>query len=543
MLTHDFARVPDIEIQRSVMDRSRGLKTTFNESYIVPMFLDEVLPGDTYTLKHTIFMRLLTLISPVMDNLWLHTYYFFCPMRILWEHARAFWGEHPEYELTAQTEYSIPQIAWNSGTENTGMHSVKDYFGLPVNLLPGNNNEDQEVNALPFRMYNKIYNRFFRDQNLQDIAVDYVGDTTYTTGSYPLRKACKFHDYFTSCLPYPQKGDPISIPLGDYAPVVGNGVCISFNDSHQNLQMYKATNPSVVLQMSTGQGGGTTGGAVSPETPGTGDHLIGLTTDASLSGMVADLSEAVGAYVNDLRLSVALQRMLEKDARFGTRYKEYVKGHFRVDFNDAQYEPEYLGGDKQRVSINPVTKTAEDTGETQVGDLRATGTLATHGFIFSKSFTEHGYLMGVMVLRGEPQYHQGIHKMWSRQLPEDFYDPSLANIGEQPVLVQEIYNQNNQTLDKAVFGYQEPWAEYRFAQNQLTGYMRPSAPLALDTWTLAEDFNSEPELNSAFIQDNTPVSRVLTITDQAHCKADIKFDVLCARPMPLYSVPGLMDHF
>lgn len=520
VMNHSFSKAPTADIPRSSFDRSHGLKTTLDAGNLVPVFVDEVLPGDTISLNPTLFARVNTLLYPIMDNMFLDVHFFFVPYRQVWDNFRKFCGE--QVDPTDSTDYTVPQINTHGASHDA--HSLGDYFGLPTYV------QGVKCSALPFRAYNHIYNEWYRDQNLIDSAPVYKGDAESVgghSGNYNIRKRGKRHDYFTSALPWTQKGDSVQLPLGTNAPVTiagDNNQHIAVESTHYNDQR-KINISGGDLQISSTQ---------------TGDEVL-----------YADLSQATASTVNELRRAFQIQKLLERDARSGTRYSEIVNAHFGVNFMDVTYRPEYLGGSTSPLQTEAIPQTAGYSGSgpygsypsTVSGDLAAMGTITCNGGGFTKSFTEHGVVMGIASIRADLTYQQGMDRMWSRKTRYDFYWPALAHIGEQAVLNKEIYYSNNDTENEGVFGYQERWAEYRYKPSKITGKMRSNASGSLDAWHLSQEFSSLPELNETFIQENPPVSRVVAVASEPNFHMDCYFNYVCARPMPMYSVPGLIDHF
>lgn len=527
---HRFAMTPRADIPRSAFKIQKALKTTFNAGYLVPIWVDEVLPGDTFNLRATIFTRLSTPLFPIMDNLYLDTFFFFVPNRLLWNNWQRFMGE--QTTPGASTDYTIPQVNIETGGFDIG--TVGDYFGLPTKGQMGAGSRTT-VSALPFRAYNLIWNEWFRDENLQTPVTVSLLDTTdgIPSTTFKLLKRGKRHDYFTSALPWPQKGESIPLPLGTRAPVV--------LDSNITL-------PMIFRQY--GDFNTTVTGAVVGRT-GTGELEVGgLRADLDPRGQLyADLSQATAATINQLRQSFQVQKLLERDARGGTRYTEIVRSHFGVVSPDARLQrPEYLGGGSTPVVVNPITQnsaTGAAGATTPLGTLGAMATGLAHGHGFSTSFVEHGVVIGLACVRADLTYQQGVRKMWDRRTRYDFYFPVFAQLGEQAILNKEIYC-NGGANDNLVFGYQERWAEYRYNPSQLTGLMRSTAAGTLDAWHLAQRFTALPTLAATFIEENPPMDRILAVpkgTDSMDFIADMFFDVKAARPMPMYSVPGMIDHF
>lgn len=547
---HLFSQIPSTQIPRSVFDRSHGYKTTFDSGYLVPFYVDEVLPGDSFKLTATLFARLATPIVPFMDNLYLETFFFFVPNRLVWDNWQKFNGE--QKNPTDSTDFLIPTV---SGT-NVQNQTLWDYFGLPTNV-----NKVLKVNALPFRAYNLIFNEWFRDENLQESLKVPTGDGPDDLTDYNLVRRGKRHDYFTSCLPWPQKGPGVEISIGGSANVSGSLSSwpghISYNltatqgatvtPSTISLALYPET-----FSASTGNSTMATFGQSSFLSNGfdvrTSRGNVEVTaTRGDVSGFgftgKADLSSAVPISINDLRQAFQVQKLYERDARGGTRYTEILRSHFGVVSPDARLQrPEYLGGSSARISINPVQQTSSTNETTPQGNLAAYGVVSDSFHGFSKSFVEHGYVFGFVNVRADLTYQQGLNRMWSRQGRFDFYWPVLAHLGEQAVLNKEIYAQGTADDDK-VFGYQERYAEYRYYPGQITGKFRSTDPQPLDSWHLAQKFSSLPTLSAQFIQDDPPVERVIAVQNEPQFLFDSYIRLKCARPMPVYSVPGLVDHF
>lgn len=553
-----FALNPtNIDIRRSTFDRSHSLKTSFNVGDIVPFFLDEVLPGDTFNVDTSKVVRLQTLLTPVMDNIYLDTYFFFVPNRLTWSHWKQFNGENTESAWIPQTEYEVPQITapadsgWSVGT-------IADYLGVPTGVPA------LSVSALPFRAYALVMNEWFRDENLSDPLVVPVDDATVAgvnTGTFVTDvakgglpyKAAKYHDYFTSCLPSPQKGPDVLIP----SATSGNYPVVAMQQTHdpggfsllgfcggsvvagaQSCNAYSASVPSAVSPVST--------------------YELSVKNDGNIGFDPVNLwalsSSGLGASINQLRMAFQIQKLYEKDARGGSRYIEILKSHFGVTSPDARLQrPEYLGGNRVPININQVVQqSATASGETAQGTVTGMSVTTDTHSDFTKSFTEHGFVIGVMVARYDHTYQQGLERFWSRKDRFDYYWPVFANIGEQAVKNKEIFAQGpgvkdsaGSVVDDQVFGYQEAWADYRYKPSRVTGEMRSQYAQSLDVWHLADDYTALPSLSDSWIrEDKTNVDRVLAVTSSVSNQlfADIYIKNRTTRPMPMYSIPGLIDH-
>ena len=523
VMSHNFSQVPRAEIPRSQFNRSHGYKTTFDSGYIVPVLVEEALPGDTYNVSMTAFARLATPIVPFMDNLVLDTFFFAVPYRLVWDNWQKFNGE--QVDPGDSTDYEIPQMVSTAVTGYT-IGSLHDYFGLPTGKA------GYTHSALFHRAYNLIYNQWFRDQNLQDSVVVDRDDGPDLPADYVLLRRGKRHDYFTSCLPWPQKGTAVSIPLGTSAPVLG--IATRDNAPYTN-------NVTGYLDSS---GVAPTGSNWSENIDNTlaGVRIQGNNT-THVPNIYADLSTATAATINSLREAFQIQKLFERDARGGTRYTEIILSHFGVTSPDARLQrPEYLGGSSAPVNVSPIAQTSSTDATTPQGNLAAMGTLSVRGSGFVKSFTEHCLILGLVSVRADLNYQQGLNRMWSRNTRYDFYWPALSHIGEQAVLNKEIYLQAT-SADESVFGYQERYAEYRYKPSQITGLFRSTAAGTLDVWHLAQNFSSLPALNAAFIVEDPAVDRVIATPTEPHFLFDAYFNMITARPMPTYSVPGLIDHF
>lgn len=530
---HQFSMVPKADIPRSSFRIQKTHKTTFDSGYLVPIYVDEVLPGDTFNLRATIMARLATPIYPIMDNLYLDTFFFFVPNRLVWDNWKRFMGEQDDPD--SSTDYIIPTI--QSPANGYPVNSLQDYMGLPtVGMLQASASITHS--ALPLRAYNLIYNQWFRDQNLQDSLAVPKTDGPDANTLYTLQRRGKRHDYFTSCLPWTQKGPAVSLPLGGTAPIVTQ-VGAAVTGAHPGMVFSNAATGAVPA---AGDLGVAAAGAFNANNAG----FNGGTT-LYINNLVADLTQATASTINQIRQAFQIQKLLERDARGGTRYTEIVRAHFGVLSPDARLQrPEYLGGGSTPVNISEIAQTQRtDADQTPLGTLAAKGTVVAHQHGFTQSFTEHGYVIGLASVRADLTYQQGLRKMWSRSTKYDFYWPVFSHLGEQAVLNKEIYIRGN-AADDDVFGYQERWAEYRYNPSEITGLMKSTAAGTLDGWHLSQRFLALPTLSAGFIVDTPPVDRVVAVGAEANGQqfiADMFFDNRAARPLPMYSVPGLVDHF
>lgn len=541
---HNFSNAPQVYQKRSRFDRSFVRKMTFDEGKLVPFFVDEVLPGDTISLTVRDFCRLSTPVAPFMDNLYLDKFFFFVPNRLVWEHWQNFCFEQEDPDDS--TDYVVPTCRLEGGTAGeNGIGTVWDYFALPTGLT-----NSLDVNALPFRMYYLIWNEWFRDENLQKSVKIDKSDTNavfkqdrvsnqpswifssgeYYVNGFALAPRGKRFDYFTSALPFLQKGPGVELSLS------GN----AFVYDSQGVSIEGLSNPKDIS---------VAGRLMTRETDGNWPHEVYEynSTNQSLFNSnrfsYADLSSVTGVTISSLRTAFQMQKFYERLARGGSRYTEVLTSFFGVVSPDSRLQrPEYLGGSSKMININPVAQTSSTGDVTPQGNLAAYGVSASKYHAFTKSFVEHGYIIGLLEVRADLTYQQGINKMWLRSTVYDWYWPTFAHLSEQAILNAEIYAQGTNE-DKGIFGYQERYAEYRYHPSEICGHFRSTYTKPLDVWHLSQKFDSLPTLSDQFIQDKPPVERVVATKNYPHFLIDIGFKYHTTRAMPMYGTPGLVDHF
>lgn len=538
---HNFAMIPRADIPRSVFKMDHTHKTTFSAGDLVPIYVQEVLPGDTFRVSMTAFARLATPIYPIMDNLHVESFFFFVPNRLLWDNWQKFMGE--QISPGDSIAYTIPTTTSPAG--GFARFSIFDYMGLPCTPNLGANTIT--INSLPFRAYRRIFGEWFRDENLVTQNPYITGDGPDVYTSFLIQKRGKRHDYFTSALPWPQKGTASPLIISGNAAVKTSATDI-VTGAQSPMAMLTTTGAVPGASTATGFAAGTTG---TGRSVGGNAVAFAATTTLYPSNLYADLSTITSNTINGLRQAFQIQRLLERDARGGTRYTEIVRSHFGVISPDARLQrPEYLGGGSSPINVQPIaqqTQTGLTGGTTPLGTLGAVGSALIRNHGFSQAFTEHGYIIGIINVRADLSYQQGIRKLWSRSTRYDFYFPVFAHLGEQAILNKEIYSDGSAN-DALVFGYQERWAEYRYHPSMITGAFNSTYTTPLDAWHLAEKFTALPTLAATFIQDPTEstLRRAVAVgaaADDQQLIGDFYFDQVVARPMPMYSVPGMMDHF
>lgn len=537
---HRFSDAPAMYMKRTKFDRSHVYKTTFNSGKLIPVFVDEVLPGDTTRMSVNYFARLATPIKPIMDNIYLDWFFFFVPNRLVWEHWQNFCFEQEDPDDS--TDYVIPTTsAGDTSDTSKVVGSLWDYFGLPIGL---SNGSGINVSALPFRGVYLIWNEWFRDENLQKSVKIQKGDANevfdssryndqpswvsdITVSGYVCPPRGKRHDYFTSALPWTQKGPGVSIGLAGTAPVVAK------NPNVSNYFDPDTLNPSSSVDVS---GGSLRVAQASTYTP--------LSMNLDGFGLYANLDASSIFTINSLRTAFQMQKFYERLARGGSRYTEVLRSFFGVVSPDARLQrPEFLGSFTKMVNVNPIAQTSATDTTSPQGNLSAYGVTAANFHGFTKSFVEHGYIFGFVCARADLTYQQGINKMWLRSTVYDFYWPTFAHLGEQAIELREIYAQGTEA-DTTVFGYQERYAEYRYKPSQITGKFRSSvANGSLDIWHLSQFFTNAPTLNEEFIVENPPIKRIIAVQDEPEFLLDIGFKYATIRPMPMFGTPGLVDHF
>ena len=549
-----FAMIPQANIRRSVFDRSHVYKTTFNEGQLIPYFVDEVIPGDTFTLNPVEFCRLATPVVPFMDNIYIESFFFFVPSRLVYDKWVNLCGEQENPEDS--TDYLVPTVSLTGDMTN----KLPDYMGIAC--ASGTFNK-VSVNCLPFRCYWTIWNEWFRDENLQksvkvskgetNTVLEPMGQSTANpdygmpsgvSNWYDPAPRGKRYDYFTGALPWPQKGPAVDLPLGQVANVVSNNQDILFSSggSLPHGSSPSSISPTFSNLALGGRGSSYSSGSVIDPSPA-GNVSLNALRFGSQTGLQVDLTSATSITINSLRQAFMLQRYYEIDARGGTRYTEKLQAHFGVTNPDARLQrPEFLGSHSSMMNINPVTQTSSTDSVTPQGNLAAYGLNAQRYHAFTKSFSEFGYVIGLINVRADLTYQQGVNKMWLRSDVLDFYWPSFAHLGEQVIQNIEIYCQGNDD-DKKVFGYQERYAEYRYKPSLITGQFRSTYKEPLDIWHLSQKFATLPTLSDEFIQDHPPISRVVAVPSYPHFLLDVKFNLKCIRPMPMYGIPGMMGHF